>query len=927
MLIAIPKRFEDKLRFDEESKVYEGYIHALIQNTSGLITEKAEFFPEYTIHGWPHIQAVLNHADKLIPDVTMEALSARDMTLLIAAVILHDVGMFLNKAGVCKLLAGSGSFTTSNWLDEHDWKIEWNRYIENIRRYPEEKLLYHFGASHAITEPSLSKDDLSDLDVLIIGEFLRRHHHRIGHQIVCGTMPGDRDLDVMQVGADASGNSAFGEEDRKCIGILVRSHGMPVRKTWEYIEHEIGPQHREKLTYLMTVLRIADALDADKNRAPNKDLRLAGIRTPVSVKEWTWNQRITRTALDWNNTEVYKHIEAAPKSSTEFVHLEKWLKWIQEELDLSWAVLSECCDTQKYRLSIHLIKSNILKPEGQEYYGAKFLTKDARLNANPELLKLLVAPLYGNDPSYGVRELLQNAVDACRERAYLEGDNYHGEVRICLDTEAKTLTVSDNGIGMDEHVLLNYFLSAGASYRTSDKWFEQFATDREPNIVRTGRFGVGVLAAFLLGNEIRVTTRHRSDALGYRFDFGMEPKGLDINRPTEITRIGTTITVQLKEDALQKLETDYSGEKTWLNWYRFADPSVRYWVNSEEYISQRPFIPQDDRPMPYWFDLPGTDYEMVRWGYPGDGFFCNGIRIPEAFEKEYLFQGTSIFTPSVSVIDKNGLLPLDLARRNVRSWPYSAYLKEEAVKYAIAKLLTDPWDNVQEAAYHIQWGSMAFHTESMFMKGIPYICSKEGFMLFAPSLVGNSLSIPILKAIRKKDVSMEQCLYAIRKIDPNLPVLVDRKEFSGQPMQIYGHSEVSLRYHVSNKRFWVVDTAAAQMALQKLSYDGSYQKRMLTQKCAEYRRKQITAEEVPFQLEKWDTELLVVLSEAEIQFKEQPHNNTLDDLMMRYFGDDIWIPYDMEERRKKFPKAFEELKYYIDRIIADREKERGAQNA
>ena len=43
--------------------------------------------------------------------------------------------------------------------------------------------------------------------------------------------------------------------------------------------------------------------------------------------------------------------------------------------------------------------------------------------------------------------------------------------------------------------------------------------------------------------------------------------------------------------------------------------------------------------------------------------------------------------------------------------------------------------------------------------------------------------------------------------------------------------------------------------------------------------------------------------------------------------DDPWIPYDMEEHRKKFPKAFEELKYYIDRILADREKERGAQNA
>ena len=50
-------------------------------------------------------------------------------------------------------------------------------------------------------------------------------------------------------------------------------------------------------------------------------------------------------------------------------------------------------------------------------------------------------------------------------------------------------------------------------------------------------------------------------------------------------------------------------------------------------------------------------------------------------------------------------------------------------------------------------------------------------------------------------------------------------------------------------------------------------------------------------------------------------------LIREYLENDPWIPYDMEERHKKFPKAFEELKNYIDRILADREKERGAQNA
>jgi hypothetical protein len=53
-------------------------------------------------------------------------------------------------------------------------------------------------------------------------------------------------------------------------------------------------------------------------------------------------------------------------------------------------------------------------------------------------------------------------------------------------------------------------------------------------------------------------------------------------------------------------------------------------------------------------------------------------------------------------------------------------------------------------------------------------------------------------------------------------------------------------------------------------------------------------------------------------------NSAFDEIIKTYMDGNPWIPYDMEERRKKFPKAFEELKYYIDRILGDREKERGA---
>lgn len=947
MPVIIPERFAEKMRSDAANKAYEGHIDALIQNTCALITEKADFFPEYTIHGWPHIQAVLNHADKLIPEVTLKELSGRDIALLIAAVILHDMGMFLEKAGVRKLLTGSRSITKTAKLDKYDWKSEWDRYIREIRRYPEEKLLYHFGISCAIEEPDLVKGEFSDLDLLVVGDFLRRHHHCIAHEIALGAMPGDTDVDVMQVSIDALGNTAFNMKDRKCIGILARSHGMPIRETREYIRRELGQQYVEKLFYLMAVLRIADALDADERRAPDTRRKLQGIHTPVSVQEWTWNQRITRTNLDWDDAADFKYVEAEPESTTEFVQLEKWLKWIQSELDLSWAVLSECCDTQKYRLSIHRIESNILEEKRRESYGEKFITKDARLNANPELLKLLVAPLYDNDPSCGVRELLQNAVDACNERAHLEGAGYRGEVQIRLDTKAKTMTVIDNGIGMDENVLLNYYLSAGASYRTSEEWFEKFATGRDSNIVRTGRFGVGVLATFLLGNRVEVTTRHMEDDWGYTFEFGLEPKALDIKRPETVPEIGTTIVVHLKEDALEKLNEDYRKEKNWLNWYRFAEPSVRYWVDDEEYISGKPFIPQDDRELPGWFDLPGTEFEMVRWGYPSDGFFCNGIRIPVGLDfwgnKKDEYVCYRLRFPSVSVVDLVGRMSVDLSRSRLQSFSPQSQLVLETQRYVLAQLLLVDWSSNDAVCDLLGNGFWMFRGEESDSY-MPCICRSDSFTLLNLAVDLTDSEFAVVELFVTKETNWNNLLAMIRRMEPSIPFVIYpyRLQLSNDNINHLPFGNYNLvmatgtSADCSIKRVWC-DKKLLQwlkerdfdvhllFSIREIAGDGVA--------CVSMREKEVCGR-VPFGLEHWDATICPAITEFTV------HSNTFADsenkekngtyfyeFIKNYMNGDPWIPYDMEERRKKFPKAFEELKYYIDRIIADREKERGAQNA
>jgi HSP90 family molecular chaperone len=70
----------------------------------------------------------------------------------------------------------------------------------------------------------------------------------------------------------------------------------------------------------------------------------------------------------------------------------------------------------RYELSIHRARAN-LETVGKS--DLNFVTKKAEIKVNPNLVKLLSSLIYNNDVGYGVRELLQNAVDACKERCVL----------------------------------------------------------------------------------------------------------------------------------------------------------------------------------------------------------------------------------------------------------------------------------------------------------------------------------------------------------------------------------------------------------------------------------------------------------------------------------------------------------------------------
>ena len=106
------------------------------------------------------------------------------------------------------------------------------------------------------------------------------------------------------------------------------------------------------------------------------------------------------------------------------------------------------------------------------------------------------------------------------------------------------ITVTDSGVGMTLDTVTKFYLIAGASFRNSDAWKKQH-TDHSgrSRILRGGRFGVGALAAFLLGDEISVRTRHidRSQQEGIEFTARIDDSVVELRRSSAPS--GTSIKV------------------------------------------------------------------------------------------------------------------------------------------------------------------------------------------------------------------------------------------------------------------------------------------------------------------------------------------------------------------------------------------------
>lgn len=178
-----------------------------------------------------------------------------------------------------------------------------------------------------------------------------------------------------------------------------------------------------------------------------------------------------------------------------------------------------------------------------------------------ELLHLMVHSVYSETDIF-LRELVSNASDACDKLRYeaiespaLLGEGDAPKIRIIPSKTAGTLTVADNGIGMERQELIDHL---GTIARSGTKAFVSKLKEAKDGLGLIGQFGVGFYSAFMVAEKIVVVSRRagESDVWTWTSSGG---SGFEIARASDedAARVqrGTEIVLHLKDDARKYLET------------------------------------------------------------------------------------------------------------------------------------------------------------------------------------------------------------------------------------------------------------------------------------------------------------------------------------------------------------------------------------
>jgi hypothetical protein len=498
--LSLVKRIRKNASDEHVPEIDADLLHAMVLGTADSIGDALAQIPvtfrQYTKHDLLHARNLIFHMGKFIPANTLKILNPLELSVLVLAAMLHDLGMYVTP-------------------QERDEYIDSEAFRSFLAASPERDRAME--EARAGGRPSVARA----IEDAALAEYFRKLHPERVRQ----------NIDLL-----LKDQLKFGQIDlSRWVADICESHGWGVQTSTDpaHPERAVARLAPKQLVYnvpfhpqyIACCLRIADILDFDQSRTPVSLLKT--ITDPISQREWQRHLQIDGAEITDHTVEFY----ARCKHPEHYVAVTEYMDWIDTELMACRRLVtrdapSDVAAEYTLHLPVAVDRFHITMDDPSYVAGAFRFELDYE-----RIMRLLMDKSLYPDPSLFLRELLQNALDACRLRkalAQAHGAAYEPSIVVwdySDDAEDPRIVLQDNGIGMSEEVVKNYFMRVGRSYYRSTEFNtqRQKLQDQGVALEATSQFGIGILSCFMVGDRLEIET--------YRI--GDKPLEITIEGPTK----------------------------------------------------------------------------------------------------------------------------------------------------------------------------------------------------------------------------------------------------------------------------------------------------------------------------------------------------------------------------------------------------------
>lgn len=534
--------WEDKPKGDTAAcKELHAALCAFARNAAEplLTRTTAREMEAFTAHDPTHSRKVAHLMWLILPEDRRQSLSPAEIGLMVTAAYLHDMGMGASAEDRRRLLAPE-----SDLWEILDIDAGLRERVNATRRAVAE-------TADQDTPAYMEKlDEARQAEEALLCQYLREHHaQRERYESLIESIAKAHAADPAKV---PDPRAVFAYDGASFADVLIDICVSHNESAWELIRREgrgerfpnrfpVGGCHADT-RMVAAALRLADILDFDRERTPAMLYHYL-LPTPLaqdrerSRVEWAKHMSIANWSIESDC------IRYSARCSDHIAHhaVRLFCDTIQTEIATTREALSSLHIPWPFALPSQ-VAPNIVDDGPTRYHPFQFELDDDRI------YRLLMGSHIYDTPLAALRELVQNAVDACLLRdALTKLDDptvqpvTEGRIHVrYLDADAEhahpRLVIEDRGTGMDLAILQEFFLKVGRSYYSSTEFNRVRArlrrVDDALDFAPTSEFGIGFLSCFLLADRVQVETAHWNSPRG-----DTKKRTLTIDGPTKLMAV------------------------------------------------------------------------------------------------------------------------------------------------------------------------------------------------------------------------------------------------------------------------------------------------------------------------------------------------------------------------------------------------------